>query len=587
MRSPKAKKLLNFITKNKLKIPIIIVASVLFVLILYFSLFVGRIHPGIDVVGYNLSGKTKEEAMAILSHNISYPKDLFFVKDDRTFTIPLSDIDFNYNLENTVEKAYLAYRTPDMFYNFLSILKSPFNKNNYYIKIAYNQDDLENTLNKINEEVAVKPIYPSAMLSHGTITIEKGKPGEEVNFNDIIEKIDHSLKYFDINKLTITPVIIDHTLSQEEADELYKRANNIVYKTITFSLEDNYFSYTKNDLLALLYPGGGYQKTKVITLINDLALKVNREPQNPVFSYSNGKVQEFTPAKDGLRVNEEKIREEILIALTKLEESEDESYEIKIPVSTTQPDYLTKDVNDLGINELVGRGNSRYTGSIASRIYNISHASSKFNGVLVKPGDVFSFNQTLGDVSEATGYKKAYIIKDGATILGDGGGVCQVSTTLFRAALNAGFPILERQAHAYRVTYYEQDSLPGLDATVYEPSPDLKIKNDTPGHILIQAVADTKAKTLVFEIYGTSDGRVSTVGKSVVTNVTPPPEDLYIDDPTKPQGYMEQIDWKAWGAKVWFDYEVERNGEIIYKKRFYSNFKPWQAKFVRGTGPVQ
>ena len=587
MRSPKVKILLKFIDKNKLKIPVIIITSVLLVLILYFSLFVGRIHPGISVAGYDLSGKTKDEAKSFLSQNISYPNDLILVKDDDIITIPLSEIDFNYNLEKTVEKAYLAYRTSDLPNNFLLILKSPFNKNDLYIDITYNQDYLENSLNKINENVAIKPVYPSATLDHETIVIEKGKPGIEIDTNDIVDKIDQSLKYFDINKLTITPKTIDHTINQEEANKLYERANNIVYKTITFSLEDDYYSYTKNDLLVLLYPEGGYQKTKVITLINDLALKVNRKPQNPVFTYSGGMVQEFAPAKDWLRVNEEKLKEEILIALTKLEESGDKSVEIEIPVSTAQPDYQTKDVNDLGINELIGRGNSRYVGSISSRIHNLAHASSKFNGVLVKPGDVFSFNQTLGDVSEATGYKKAYIIKDGATVLGDGGGVCQVSTTLFRAVLNAGLPILERQAHAYRVTYYEQGSPPGLDATVYEPSPDLKFKNDTPGHILIQSIANTKAKTLVFEIYGTSDGRVPMIGKSVVTNVTPPPEDLYIDDPTKPQGYIEQIDWKAWGAKVWFDYEVERNDEVIYKKRFYSNFKPWQAKFIRGAGPIQ
>ena len=587
MRSLKTIKTLKFIANINLKIPAITIAFVLLVLIFFFSLFFERIHPGISVVGYNLSGKTKGEAKAFLSREISYPKELTLAKDNKTFTIPLSEIEFNYDLDQTVENAYITYRTPDLLYNFLSILKSPFNKNDLYIEITYNREELEKALIIIGEEVALKPIYPSVSLSYQTIVVEKGTPGEEVDTDDIIEKIDNSLKNLKISKIDVTPRTIDYTLSQEEADELYRRAKNIVYKTITFSLEDNYYSYTKNDLLILLNPGEGYQKTEVITLVNDLVFKFNREPQNPVFTYSDGKVQEFAPAKDGLRVNEEKLTEEILFALAKLEENEDELVEIKVPVSNTPPDYQTEDVNDLGINELIGRGKSRYVGSIASRIHNIAHASSRFNGVLVKPGDIFSFNQTLGDVSEATGYKKAYIIKEGATILGDGGGVCHVSTTLFRAALNAGLPIVERQAHAYRVTYYEQDSLPGLDATVYEPSPDLKIKNDTPRHILIQAIADTKARTLVFEIYGTADGRIPTIGKSVVTNVTPPPEDLYIDDPTKPQGYIEQIDWKAWGAKVWFDYEVERNSEMIFQKRFYSNFKPWQAKFIRGTGPIQ
>ena len=117
------------------------------------------------------------------------------------------------------------------------------------------------------------------------------------------------------------------------------------------------------------------------------------------------------------------------------------------------------------------------------------------------------------------------------------------------------------------------------------PSFGLKFKNDTPGHILIQTLYSPKTASVVFEIYGTNDGRISTITKPVVTNVTPPPEDLYTDDPNLPTGEIKQIDYKAWGAKVWFDYEVKKNGEIIYEKRFYSNYQPWQAKFLRGTGP--
>ncbi|MEK7112330.1 MAG: VanW family protein, partial [Patescibacteria group bacterium] len=148
-------------------------------------------------------------------------------------------------------------------------------------------------------------------------------------------------------------------------------------------------------------------------------------------------------------------------------------------------------------------------------------------------------------------------------------------------------PIIERRAHSYRVAYYEQDSLPGLDATVYDPTADLKFKNDTPAHILIQPIVDTKKATLVFEIYGTSDGRTSTISKPVVANVVPPPEDLYTDDPTLPAGKIKQIDYKAWGAKVTFNYKVERGGENIYQKTFVSNYRPWQAVYLRGTGPSQ
>ena len=168
--------------------------------------------------------------------------------------------------------------------------------------------------------------------------------------------------------------------------------------------------------------------------------------------------------------------------------------------------------------------------------------------------------------------------------MGDGGGVCQVSTTLFRAALAAGLPIAERQAHSYRVSYYENDSSPGIDATVYSPYPDFKIKNDTSAHILIQTNFNPKTTTLDFEFYGASDGRVSAVTKPKVWDSVPPPPDLYQDDPNLPAGVLKQINGKAAGAKVAFDYKVTRGKEVLQDRTFYSIYRPWQALYLRGVG---
>ena len=89
-------------------------------------------------------------------------------------------------------------------------------------------------------------------------------------------------------------------------------------------------------------------------------------------------------------------------------------------------------------------------------------------------------------------------------------------------------------------------------------------------------------KKLAFEFYGTSDGRVATISKPKVWDVAPPPPDLYTDDPTLPPGTVKQVDFKSWGAKASFDYKVERDGEILQSRTFYSNFRPWQAVFLRG-----
>jgi vancomycin resistance protein YoaR len=156
----------------------------------------------------------------------------------------------------------------------------------------------------------------------------------------------------------------------------------------------------------------------------------------------------------------------------------------------------------MGIRKKIGHGESNFRGSPKNRIHNIHNAAGKFEGVVVPPGETFSFVKNLGPVDASTGYKEELVIKNHKTIPEFGGGVCQVSTTLFRAAVNTGLKITERRNHAYPVQYYAPQ---GTDATVYIPKPDLQFINDTPGYILIQPYF--QGTILSFDIFGTSDGR--------------------------------------------------------------------------------
>jgi vancomycin resistance protein YoaR len=187
------------------------------------------------------------------------------------------------------------------------------------------------------------------------------------------------------------------------------------------------------------------------------------------------------------------------------EDSEDiEEYTVE---NQTAAKIKTGDINKFGIRELIGKGESSFSHSSEIRNHNVAKGAEIVNQILVAPGEEFSFIKNLGEVSSEVGFKKAYVIKQGKTELDVGGGICQVSTTLFRAALNAGLDITERKAHAYRVSYYEEDSKPGFDATVFIPKPDLRFINDTDNHILIQSRYDGNKKHLTYEIFGTNDGR--------------------------------------------------------------------------------
>ncbi len=310
--------------------------------------------------------------------------------------------------------------------------------------------------------------------------------------------------------------------------------------------------------------------------------KYNKPAKNALFQFKNGKVVTFRPDEKGLEIQTPKLIQDFDTAVYSLVQKP-ENKQITLTDKTIDPEITLARSNSYGIEQLISEGDSTFYDSIPGRIHNIILASSKFNGILIPKGETLSFNNTVGDISSLTGYQQAYIIKDGKTVLGDGGGVCQVSTTLFRAALNAGLPIVERYAHAYRVGYYEQDSKPGFDATVFAPYVDLKIKNDTQAAILVQTEVDENNMSLKFKFYGKKDNRQIDISPVTVYDIQPPPPPLYQDDPTMKRGQVKQTDFSAWGSKVYFYYTVTKQGQSPVKTRFFSAYQPWQAVYLRGT----
>lgn len=318
--------------------------------------------------------------------------------------------------------------------------------------------------------------------------------------------------------------------------------------------------------------------------LSEIQKQIYTAPVDAQFQIVNGRVTTFVLSRDGQDIDMDALIQRVNQYVPLLLAADKKQHiTIPIPIKTLHPKITTEQVNNLGIKELIGTGTSLFQHSIPSRIYNVELAASRLNGVVVKPNEEFSFAKALGDVSAYTGYQQAYVISGGHTVLGDGGGVCQVSTTMFRAILNAGLPITERHAHDYRVGYYEEDGPPGIDATVYVPSVDLKFKNTTGHNILIQTVVDPSVLRLTFYFYGTKDGREVTMTTPVVSNETPAPAPLYQDDPTLPKGTIKQIDFSANGAHVSFDRIVRQNGKEIINETFVSNYRPWQAVYLVGT----
>jgi vancomycin resistance protein YoaR len=254
---------------------------------------------------------------------------------------------------------------------------------------------------------------------------------------------------------------------------------------------------------------------------------------------------------------------------------------VPLPLVSVRPDLATEDAPNLGIVELIGEGQTRFAGSSASRIQNIVVGAAQFDGLLIEPGETFSFNDYLGEVTAEKGYEESIIIWGNTTRADVGGGLCQVSSTAFRAAFWAGVPIVERWPHAFRVSYYEPPK--GLDATIYSPSVDLKWVNDTGHYILIQTYVDKANQTLTFRFYGTNPGRTVEMEGPDESNPVPHGPAVYRDDPTLPKGQTKQIEWPKDGLDVTVYRIIKEDGVEVQRDTFFSRYRPWQAVYLVGT----
>jgi vancomycin resistance protein YoaR len=248
------------------------------------------------------------------------------------------------------------------------------------------------------------------------------------------------------------------------------------------------------------------------------------------------------------------------------------------------PDTAT--AADLGITALVSSGTTTFAGSSEERRINIGVAASRFDGLVISPGQEFSFNEYLGDVTQETGFEQALIIYNGRTIEGVGGGVCQVSTTAFQAAFYAGFPIHERWPHGYWVGYYNSGEGKGMDATVYSPLVDLRFTNDTPYHLLIETETDLRSLSVTFRFYSTSDGRTVQKDGPYIENVVPHGPPLYEESADLRPGQIKQVDYAVDGFDATVYRTVYRDGQLLYQDTFFSQYMPWRAIYQVAPGEV-
>jgi len=267
--------------------------------------------------------------------------------------------------------------------------------------------------------------------------------------------------------------------------------------------------------------------------------------------------------------------------------------EVRLAVQTVEPEWTAADLGSIVLgNDILGEGGTWYGDSSAPRRNNVEVAAGLQSGWLVPPGGEFSYAQNIGPVDETQGFQTGFgIVQDGDQFVTSpvvGGGICQVSTTIYQAAFWAGLPFTERYQHPYYLRLYGEGptGMPGLDAMVnIDPvwTLDMKFRNTTGNWIAVIAIPD--GQNLWTRIIGTDPGWDVSVSDPVITNrVTADPEMHYLDSPELPDGQEMVVEAASDGFDVSIERTVSKDGEVIDDYTVSSSFTPSRNLTLRGTG---
>ncbi len=561
--------------------------------------YAGRVFPGVYVGGIDLSGLTRPQAEARLKSSITYPiQGRITLQDgERTWAFSPQDLGLFLDSQATLEKAYRwgrrggpAARLSEQWRAWHSGISLP-------PVMVWDERIAANLLSMLAEQIALPTIEAKLEVNGLEVQAVEGQIGRQVDIPRTLDAIQPLVKNLQSTAIPLAineypPAILDASAQAEVARRILS-APLVLRVPDTQEGDPGPWEFSPPQLAENLTiervetPESGirYQvglKTDFLrAILEEVAPRLERQAENARFYFDD-------ESRELVRIQDAVIGRKLLIEETLQSVNEKlAAGEHNIPLVF---DYSNPQVGDdaraadLGITELVSAHTTYFYGSSAERIHNIQTAAARFHGVLVPPGATFSMGEVLGDVSLDTGYAEALIIYGDRTIKGVGGGVCQVSTTLFRTVFFGGYPVVERHPHAYRVYYYEQNAaggidtnLVGLDATVYMPVVDFKFKNDTLYFLLMETYVNAAARTLTWKFYSTSDGRSVAWDTTGVTNRVPPPDPVYEENSDLAEGETKQVDWEAEGADVTITRSVYREGQVYFSDEFTTHYMPWRA----------
>lgn len=560
--------------------------------------YAGRIFPGVSVAGVDLSGLSPNDAALKLSQTLSYPINgkILFRDGDKVWVASPAELGMVFDPSASAIAAYEYGRKGGLFKALSGQIGARGLGADVPPVIIFDQRVAYTYLQNIGTQVNQSVVEASLRVEGTNVVSEPGRLGRALNLDATLIYLGAQLQSFRDGEV---PLVIQETAPKLlDVSSQAEAARQILSQPLTISVPNRrdgdpgpwtFDVPVLANLLAVdvVENNGatemrvGLDPAEMRQTLGDLKVLVDRTPQNArfVFNDSTSQIEAISASAVGRVMDVDASVNAINEALLRGE------HNVNLVVVEQAPAVQdTATGAELGVVQLVAEQTTYFYGSSEARIQNIVTAAGEYHGLLVAPGETFSMGSVLGDVSLENGYAEALIIYGGRTIKGVGGGVCQVSTTLFRTVFMAGFPVAERYSHAYRVSYYEMDAsgsvdtqFAGLDATVYFPLVDFKFVNDTPYWMLMETYVNVSARTLTWKIYSTSDGRSVTWETTGPTNIVSAPEPVFEENPELEKNQLKQVDYAAEGADVTVTRTVWKDGLIYFTDQFQTHYEPWAA----------
>jgi vancomycin resistance protein YoaR len=567
--------------------------------------FAGRIFPGVQVAGIDVGGLRPQEAAQRIAEGFQYPQQgrILLRDGDRIWVATPAELGLALDPQASAESAYRVGRSGWLLERLRTQFYTWYTGHSIAPNMVFDQRLAHAYLSSLAREVDKPTVEASLELKGTDVVVLPGQVGRSID-------LTRSLVLVSLQLQTMRDAVIDLPVQESapvilDASQQAEQARKILSQPLTIRMPEaetgqaGPWTIDQPTLASMLafervQTEGGMQyqvrlnDASLRAYLSSLSAPLARTPQNPRFIF-NDDTRQLDLAQSAVIGRALDIDASVQAIQEKLYAGE---HTIPLAISYTNPPVVDQTRGEeIGIRELVHSETSYFYGSSAERVQNIQAAASKFHGLLVAPGETFSMATALGDITLDNGYAEALIIVGDQTVKGVGGGVCQVSTTLFRAAFFAGYPIVERHAHAYRVYYYEKvagnsinPDLAGLDATVFVPLVDFKFTNDTSNWLLMETYVSPSSSSITWKFYSSPDGRRVEWDTTGITNVVPAPDPLYRENSDLSSGTIKQVDWEADGADVTVNRTVYRSDSVYIQDTFYTHYQPWQDVFEYGPG---